>query len=105
MQGSPQLKSALDAFVRRTAKGTLFGNVVFSKYLADTDFVKDAAAEKERRKLEATLALFRRYGDRYAFDHLMLAAQGYQESQLDHSVRSPAGAIGVISPALDRQGP
>jgi membrane-bound lytic murein transglycosylase MltF len=54
--------------------------------------VKDAAAEKERRKLEAILALFHRYGDRYAFDHLMLAAQGYQESQLDHTVRSPAGA-------------
>jgi membrane-bound lytic murein transglycosylase MltF len=58
--------------------------------------VKDAAAEKERRKLEAILALFHRYGDRYAFDHLMLAAQGYQESQLDHTARSPAGAIGVM---------
>ena len=36
--------------------------------------------------------LFRRFGDRYGFDHLMLAAQGYQESRLDHSARSEAGA-------------
>jgi membrane-bound lytic murein transglycosylase MltF len=95
-KGSPQLKSALDAFVKKTAKGTLFGNVVFSKYLTEGDFVKNAAADKERRKLESILAIFRRFGDHYGFDHLMLAAQGYQESQLDHSVRSPAGAVGVM---------
>ena len=29
-----------------------------------------------------TLALFEKYGARYGFDPLMLAAQGYQESQL-----------------------
>jgi membrane-bound lytic murein transglycosylase MltF len=29
-------------------------------------------------------------------DYLLMAAQGYQESTLDHSVRSPVGAIGVM---------
>ena len=42
------------------------------------------------------LALFRRFGDRYAFDHLMLAAQGYQESRLANSARSKAGTIGIM---------
>ena len=51
-KGSPQLKLALDAFVKKSAKGTLFGNVVFCKYLTEGDFVKNAAADKERRKLE-----------------------------------------------------
>jgi len=40
--------------------------------------------------------LFQRYGPRYGFDPLMLAAQGYQESQLNQSARSPIGAIGVM---------
>ena len=30
------------------------------------------------------------------FDYLMLVAQGYQESHLDQSKRSPGGAIGIM---------
>jgi membrane-bound lytic murein transglycosylase MltF len=40
--------------------------------------------------------IFRNYGDRYDFDWLMLAAQGYQESGLRQDRRSPAGAVGVM---------
>ena len=93
---SPKLKAALDAFVAKNEKGTTFGNLVFNRYLADTDFVKDAASKAERRKFEKVLNVFRRFADRYAFDPLMLAAQGYQESQLDNSARSKAGAIGIM---------
>ena len=32
----------------------------------------------------------------YDLDYLLMAAQGYQESTLDQSVRSPVGAIGVM---------
>src|SRR4051812_41158365 len=93
---SPKLKAALDAFVAKTGRGTTFGNVVFNRYLAGTGVVKDASSEAERRKFEAMLGLFGRFGERYGFDPLMLAAQGYQESRLDNSVRSPAGAVGVM---------
>ena len=40
--------------------------------------------------------LFRKYAGRYDLDWLLLTAQGYQESRLDHSARSPAGAVGVM---------
>ena len=93
---SPRLKAALDAFVAKTGKGTTFGNIVFTRYLTDNDFVKDASGEAERRKFEAMLGLFGRFGERYGFDPLMLAAQGYQESRLDNSVHSQAGAIGIM---------
>jgi len=33
---------------------------------------------------------------RYGFDHLMLMAQGFQESQLNQSARSARGAVGVM---------
>ena len=40
--------------------------------------------------------LFKKYGARYKVDYLLMAAQGYQESTLDHTVKSPVGAIGVM---------
>ena len=48
------------------------------------------------KRFEETIALFEKYGQQYNFDPLMLAAQGYQESTLDQSKRSPVGAIGVM---------
>jgi membrane-bound lytic murein transglycosylase MltF len=49
--------------------------------------------------------MFRTYGERYRLDYLLMAAQGYQESRLDHSVRSKVGAIGVmqVMPATAKQ--
>jgi membrane-bound lytic murein transglycosylase MltF len=42
------------------------------------------------------VALFEKYAGQYDFDYLMIGAQAYQESGLDQSKRSPAGAIGVM---------
>lgn len=53
-------------------------------------------AAKEQEKFKALIALFEKYGRRYGFDPLLLAAQGYQESRLDQSAVSPAGAIGIM---------
>ena len=93
---SPRLKAALDAFVAKHGKGTTFGNVVFGRYLGNADHLRNAASRAGRRKLERVIELFRRYGDRYGFDPLMLAAQGYQELRLDNAVRSKAGAVGIM---------
>ena len=43
-----------------------------------------------------TVALFRKYADQYGFDYLKIIALAYQESQLDHSKRSHAGAVGIM---------
>jgi len=50
----------------------------------------------ELRKFDQTLVLFRKYGERYHIDPLMLAAQGYRESRLNQSARSRAGAVGIM---------
>jgi membrane-bound lytic murein transglycosylase MltF len=42
------------------------------------------------------VALFRKYGSQYNMDWMLMAAQGYQESRLDHNARSHVGAIGVM---------
>ncbi|MDU1424153.1 MAG: transglycosylase SLT domain-containing protein, partial [Klebsiella michiganensis] len=62
----------------------------------DARYVKNAAAQKERRKFLTMVEIFRKYGDRYDVDWLLMAAQGYQESRLNQSVRSHVGAIGVM---------
>ena len=93
---SPKLRTVLDGFIEKNEKGTTFGNIVFDRYLVDADFVKGASSTAERRKFAKVLGLFRRFGDRYGFDPLMLAAQGYQESQFDNSLRSGAGAVGIM---------
>jgi membrane-bound lytic murein transglycosylase MltF len=92
---SPRLREALDAFAAKNRKSA-FANETLRRYLKNTRYVKNAAADAEMRKFRATVALFRKYGERYALDWMLMAAQGYQESRLDQNARSPVGAIGVM---------
>jgi len=93
---SPQLKAATDEFVARHAKGTSIGNQVLARYFKNAKYVKDAASEAERKKFLALVQYFQKYGDKYDVDWLLMAAQGYQESQLNQAIKSPVGAIGVM---------
>lgn len=104
-KGSPQLKAAIDDFIARHGKGTTTGNVLLARYFKNIKYVKDATSESERRKFLDLVQYFQKYGDQYDVDWLLMAAQGYQESQLDQSVRSRVGAIGVmqVMPPTGRQ--
>jgi membrane-bound lytic murein transglycosylase MltF len=95
-KGSPQLKAAVDDFIARHRQGTSLGNQIMAKYFKSTKYVKDAGSEAERRKFLALRQYFEKYGDQYDVDWVLMAAQGYQESQLNQAVRSPVGAIGVM---------
>jgi membrane-bound lytic murein transglycosylase MltF len=104
-KNSPKLKAELDAFTKTHRVGTLFGNVDLQKYLQQTRWARNAMTEEEVRKFDTMVSLFRKYGDEYQIDWLLMAAQGYQESQLDQTRRSQAGAIGVmqLTPATGEQ--
>ena len=95
-QNSPQLKKIVNEFARRHKKGTLLGNIVFKRYLKNTQWVRNALSEDELAKFNAVVGLFEKYASRYDFDHLMITAQAYQESGLDQSKVSPAGAVGIM---------
>jgi membrane-bound lytic murein transglycosylase MltF len=95
-KNSPQLKAELNAFTATHKVGTLFGNVALQKYLQQTRWARNAMSEQELKKFNTLVSLFRRYGQQYDVDWLLMAAQGYQESQLDQSRRSQAGAVGVM---------
>jgi len=93
---NPKLREAVNQWIRKHGKGDAFRNVVERKYLESTKYVKNAAADAERKKLTAVVELFKKYGSQYELDYLLMAAQGYQESTLDQGVKSPVGAIGVM---------
>jgi membrane-bound lytic murein transglycosylase MltF len=93
---TPRFKELVDEFVRTHGQGTLFGNVLINRYLKSQRWVRNSMEEQELERFRATLGLFQRYAERYDFDWLMMAAQGYQESRLDQSRRSHAGAVGVM---------
>jgi membrane-bound lytic murein transglycosylase MltF len=93
---SRELTRALNAWIARHGLGTTFGNVLDRRYIQNAAYVKSATSRAERAKFEQLVNLFRKYGDRYDIDPLLMAAQGYQESGLDHRVKSPVGAIGVM---------
>lgn len=95
-KNSPLLKAQLDKFTTAHKIGTSFGNQQVYKYLRNTKWVKDARSEDELDKFYQVTEIFRKYGEEYNVDWLMMAAQGYQESRLDQTVRSKSGAIGVM---------
>jgi len=93
---NPQLREAVNTWLRKHGKGDGFRNVVERRYLSNVKYAKNAAADSERKKLQAVIELFKKYGKQYDVDYLLMAAQGYQESTLDQDVKSPVGAIGVM---------
>ncbi len=95
-KNSPKLAEEVNAFAGRFMEGTLMGNMLFRRYLENTQWVRNAASGKDLERFEQTEDLFRKYSEKYGFDYLMMVAQGYQESRLNQKVRSPAGAIGIM---------
>jgi membrane-bound lytic murein transglycosylase MltF len=106
-KGNPQLKAMLDEFAVAVTSGKYVKQRerIYANYLKNTQFVKDAASEKERRKFLSLIDFFQKYGDKYDVDWLLMAAQGYQESALNQKARSHVGAIGVmqIMPATGKE--
>ena len=93
---SPRLDAEIDDFYVRFAKKEAVIDVRFARLMKDVRQIKDSTASAEYRRFEDTIALFRKYGEQYGFDPLMLAAQGFQESGLDQNAKSHVGAIGIM---------
>lgn len=95
-KNSPLLKKELDAFVEKHRVGTNFGSILRKRYYTDEKMARRANAPDAVKRFNGFLDLFRRYGNEYSFDYLMIAAQGFQESRLNQSLRSRSGAVGVM---------
>lgn len=95
-KNSPEFKAVINKFVKANKKGTLMGNILFNRYLKSTKYIKNNLDDEDRQRFIDTLEFFKKYAEQYDFDWLLLAALAYQESTIDQSKRSHAGAIGVM---------
>jgi membrane-bound lytic murein transglycosylase MltF len=95
-KGSPQLETILKEFYNEFIAKQNLQVARFREYHGRAKQLKDPTGSADWKRFEEVLALFERYGAQYHFDPLMLAAQGYQESQLDQNAKSHVGAIGVM---------
>lgn len=95
-KNSPQLKQAANDFYVNYAKKQGVIDYRLKQALKRVKQITNSTEADELKRFEQTLALFDKYGKQYGFDPLMLAAQGYQESQLDQNAKSRVGAIGIM---------
>jgi len=95
-EDSPKLHAALTDFYKSWVKKSGVIPYRQKQYMATVKLLHNPAGRSDEKRFQQTISLFEKYGKKYDFDPLMLAAQGYQESMLDQTLRSPAGAIGVM---------
>ena len=93
---NPKLREAVNKTLKRHGENDYMRRVLEGKYLDSTRYARNATAGAERKKFQAVVDLFKKYGEKYNLDYLLVAAQSYQESTLDHGARSPVGAIGIM---------
>jgi len=93
---SPQLAAEIDAFAAEGLRGAGAAEVRLAIDAPRVQRLYNNVDKAAWQRFEATIELFRKYGQLYGFDPVMLAAQGFQESRLDQRARSPSGAIGVM---------
>jgi membrane-bound lytic murein transglycosylase MltF len=95
-KGSPKLEAEILDFYRNYLKKQHIIEIRLAQYHKRIKQIKDPTERSEWERFEQMLALFEKYGQKYQFDPIMLAAQGYQESTLDQNKRSRTGAIGIM---------
>lgn len=95
-KNSPLLAAELDDYVVGVVRKTGLLAGAYKSFAGGLRKARNARDGAEWEKFRTLIDIFRTYGDRYDFDYLMVAAQGYQESRLDQNARSRVGAIGIM---------
>jgi membrane-bound lytic murein transglycosylase MltF len=72
---SPGLLKAMNDFLAVNGKDSLNARMIFRRYLLNTQYVKNTQAADQR--FRAVVAMFRKYGEQYNMDWMLMAAQGY----------------------------
>ncbi len=104
-KGSPKLAAEILDFDRGFLQKQGVTASRLKQHMSRIKQIKNPTGTSEWERFEEILVLFRKYGEKYNFDPLMLAAQGYQESNLNQNAKSHVGAIGVmqIMPATGQE--
>ena len=104
-KGSPKLTAVVSDFHVNFLKKQGVVAARQAQYHKRVKQIGNNTGSEDLKRFERIVKLFEQYGHKYGFDPLMLAAQGYQESQLRQEARSHVGAVGVmqIMPATGKE--
>lgn len=93
---SPLLKESLNSFIKDHKKGTLMGNMFFTRYYEKMKWIENPLDGKfEKRALEYK-PLIKEYAKKYNFDWKLILSMAFQESGLNHNKISNHGAVGLM---------
>ena len=95
-KSNPELKASLNRFLASRRSGSHFGNIYYRQYFKQTRWLNNPLVPTDQAKFSRFVPLFRKYGARYGFDWMLLAAIAYQESEMRHNRRSRSGAVGLM---------
>ena len=95
-KNSPLFKAVLNRFLKEKTVTDGFATWLGNRYYTKEKMVRRAYAPEDMERFNELVGFFKRYGDQYGFDYLMIEAQGYQESALNQAERSSAGAVGIM---------
>lgn len=95
-KNNPELKASLNQFIKTIKKGTLLGNIYFKRYFKENPWAREALKREDLGKFSKYAPLFKKYGEMYGIDWMLVEAQAFQESGLNPDVRSRAGAVGLM---------
>jgi len=94
-KNSPKLAVELNEFQKYYAKQG--GAAALQRqYMGKVKELKNATTSEDHKRFLGLIEIFKKYGNQYNFEPMMLAAQGYQESTLNQDAKSAVGAIGVM---------
>lgn len=90
---NPQLLESLNRTIAKLKQDSAAFERRFASYYKDARKLSDPFRDKVKGPI---LEHFKTYATDYRFDWLQSLAQGFQESGLDNSARSPMGAVGIM---------
>ncbi len=93
---NPRLLASINDFLKKNSIGSLLGNVLFTRYYRNSRWINNPVSQAAQQKLAEVIGLFKKYSDRYGFDWMAVAAQAYQESELNNRKISRKGAVGIM---------
>lgn len=95
-KNNPKLRSSLNTFLTTHKKGTFLGNIYFNRYFKKTAALKNPHEINDWEKVKQYKGVIQKYADQYDFDWVLILAVAFQESGLDQSRKSHAGAVGIM---------
>ena len=95
--GNPEMLKSLNSFIEYGKQHLKHKIAVeWSRYFEDTKLIKNPLSQEVSGRVKTLSPHFKEAGSHHKLDWLLMMAQGYQESELNQTVRSPRGALGIM---------